>query len=438
MFGFTSRPLSPTNLNQSSANPSNKTQKHLLKLTKKPMKAFSLIEVSIALLIIGLTSISGLYLFKSFHKRYCIQITKKRQEMVLLALGSFATHYGYLPYPCNPRESHIGKSVPFDTLTEENWSTVQYIGIIPWRTLNLPKEVIYDGYGNLMTYCMHPLLGRIKTHSFVPNLDYYEYETGASLKVNFCKMRYSLLQMGLNHSALNNSSFNHSASDHSSAAQSSTPEQTPINSHRHASTANESNTNESISTERFTPPNQHIHNHTPGSSRTNHMTEPMNKAHDAMLDIIQYHQDLFFLMFGANSYNLRIFNEQNTSCFPVYYKDHRPGVHYSHKVCDCLAVILISHGTTGGHYDKNGNRTIIKTDSNAANSQSFTSKAAQDNACHAKPFNIHQSNPRESQIAIYLNSANPQFDHIISYSTRFNLQIYGGPRCRSYIESKTI
>lgn len=121
-----------------------KNLKKALKENTFPQKlaAYSLVEVAIALIIIGIISGSGLLLLstKNIHQKNTI--TQKRQEQISKALAGYALRYDRLPYAANPsaRSDSFGKEARLN------------VGIVPFKELWLPEEMARDGYGRFLTY----------------------------------------------------------------------------------------------------------------------------------------------------------------------------------------------------------------------------------------------------------------------------------------------
>lgn len=105
-------------------------------------KAFSLIEVSIALLILGITCSGGLQLFNGLYVKHKMQVTGHKLEQIKQALNQYAKRYGYLPSPSARFE--WGSS---DVLVD--------VGFVPYKTLKLPSSYAVDGYNKPINYALH-------------------------------------------------------------------------------------------------------------------------------------------------------------------------------------------------------------------------------------------------------------------------------------------
>lgn len=109
----------------------------------KESQGFSLIEMAIVLAIMGVIaglSLPALTYFQGFEKD---KTTKRRQDMVLHALGSYAANQGRLPYAA----SHQGEEV-----------ANHLNGSVPYRTLGLSFEDTMDGWGHPMKYIVESSL----------------------------------------------------------------------------------------------------------------------------------------------------------------------------------------------------------------------------------------------------------------------------------------
>ncbi len=123
----------------------------------KKLSAYSMIEVSISLVIIAIFGIATLFMQRYYHKKQMDHLTKTRQIYVMKALGQYAGTHSCLPYPCNPKEYHLGQQQS-SVMTSQQY-TIQSSGYIPWKVLGIPKEYSMDAYNQPFIYVMNPLLG---------------------------------------------------------------------------------------------------------------------------------------------------------------------------------------------------------------------------------------------------------------------------------------
>ena len=108
----------------------------------RQFSGFSLMEMAIVLIVIGL--ISGLT-FPALKMRLDVQksrLTEHHQEQILYALASFATKNKSLPYACDPS----------NFMGTEDKSGKRRRGILPFSDLGLPESVAKDGYKRWFTY----------------------------------------------------------------------------------------------------------------------------------------------------------------------------------------------------------------------------------------------------------------------------------------------
>lgn len=102
---------------------------------------FSLIEMAIVLAIMGVVaglSLPALTYYQGFEKD---KTTKRRQEIVMHALGAFAASQGRLPYAATDKGKEIA----------DRW-----IGHVPYRALGLSFQESLDGWGHPMRYVVEP------------------------------------------------------------------------------------------------------------------------------------------------------------------------------------------------------------------------------------------------------------------------------------------
>lgn len=105
---------------------------------------FSLIELSIVLVIMGTLAGLGLPLLTTGMMHHKVQTTHNHQNQVTIALAAYVLQHHKLPLPADP-------AAPDKQI--KNLSAGRSIeGIIPYRVLGLREEVAKDGFKNWMTY----------------------------------------------------------------------------------------------------------------------------------------------------------------------------------------------------------------------------------------------------------------------------------------------
>jgi len=105
-------------------------------------KGFTLIEISIVLIILGIITNFSLSFFKTFHESRLLHETQTKQHMLLRVLAHYKKKNGYLPCPATPElQGNSNPSCPGITT-----------GIIPYQTLGLSKKDVFDAYHHYFTY----------------------------------------------------------------------------------------------------------------------------------------------------------------------------------------------------------------------------------------------------------------------------------------------
>jgi prepilin-type N-terminal cleavage/methylation domain-containing protein len=123
---------------------------------------FSLVEMAVVLCIMGVIASSALMLSNAKQEQNNADVTKTRIELIVNALKRQGELGGYLtcPAPLSVLESAATFGVASDCnaavvagVTEVGVSpNAVRIGAVPVRSLNLPTNVAYDGWGNRFTY----------------------------------------------------------------------------------------------------------------------------------------------------------------------------------------------------------------------------------------------------------------------------------------------
>lgn len=121
-------------------------------LLKFKLQAFSLLEISIVLLIMGvILSFSLPYLTNhlAFERQ---KQTLQNFEEITHALAHFVLQNGRLPYPALAPTGTAQSGVEDRTMRDFQR------GIVPYKTLGLSPSVAKDGYGHWISYMPHPSL----------------------------------------------------------------------------------------------------------------------------------------------------------------------------------------------------------------------------------------------------------------------------------------
>lgn len=116
---------------------------------------FSLIEMAIAITIIGLLAGSYLQYYSTMEKKAHFETTKKRLDDINKALVNYIVKNGALPAPekPSPRQNIIAYDIDPSHKAMDHSNEV-WIGVVPTGSLLLAKEQGLDGWGNKFTYAV--------------------------------------------------------------------------------------------------------------------------------------------------------------------------------------------------------------------------------------------------------------------------------------------
>ena len=106
---------------------------------------FILLEVVIALFIMGLTVQGGLMFMTHMNQHKKRMETETKQAMVLRTLAAHALIQGRLPWAADPK-------APPTTFGYEDKAHSRQQGIVPFKTLGIAEHYAKDGYGHYFTY----------------------------------------------------------------------------------------------------------------------------------------------------------------------------------------------------------------------------------------------------------------------------------------------
>jgi type II secretory pathway pseudopilin PulG len=118
----------------------------------RKVKAFSLLELGLVLLIMG---VIGSQLVPMIKKTLILkkhEITKRNQEIIFQSVADYAKRQSRLPFASRP------------TLKGAEQANLT-IGIVPYQTLGLEERSAKDGFGHYMTYAMNSTLGKTNSIS---------------------------------------------------------------------------------------------------------------------------------------------------------------------------------------------------------------------------------------------------------------------------------
>lgn len=116
-------------------------------INRKPIQGFTLAEMAIVVLIIGIVMTMGLKMLTANLENSAYSETTNKQERIKIALISYLRSNGSLPCP----DTTVGIAVGTET-TPCTTTALQGYGIIPWQTLGLPRDAVQDGWGNFFSY----------------------------------------------------------------------------------------------------------------------------------------------------------------------------------------------------------------------------------------------------------------------------------------------
>lgn len=153
----------------------------------KSEKGFSLIEMAISLMVIGVLMVPAIHGYSLYLAEQQKEQTNFSLDAAASALSNFKTAYGRYPCPARgnavrgdadygrewreevtpatvPPTYNCSLSASIDVVTSNspvlagglppNTDADVFIGVLPFRQLNLPHEVVHDGYNNRLTYAV--------------------------------------------------------------------------------------------------------------------------------------------------------------------------------------------------------------------------------------------------------------------------------------------
>jgi len=116
---------------------------------------FSLLEMAIVLMILGILGGVGIPLLKARLRSTGLTKTRENQEYALDAIAAFVTHHRRFPCPADPKA--IGDAYGVEP-KERKCQGVKAEGILPFRTLGISERFAKDGFKHFMTYVVDPNL----------------------------------------------------------------------------------------------------------------------------------------------------------------------------------------------------------------------------------------------------------------------------------------
>lgn len=127
--------------------------RNVLQILKSTSAGFSLLEVSVALIVVGIMASIGLPMLSSQIQSSKFSKTHANQEYVMTSLASYLQRNKCLPGAADPkaRGENYGKAMP-----PVYGRAAHSIGIVPFQTLGIAERYAKDGFGNYMTYAVKP------------------------------------------------------------------------------------------------------------------------------------------------------------------------------------------------------------------------------------------------------------------------------------------
>lgn len=118
---------------------------------KSRHSGFTLAEIAVVLAIIGIAMTMGLKMLTATLENSAYSETRAKQERIKLALVSFMRSNGRLPCPDTALPA-TGTEVVAPVGASCNLTAAAGYGVVPWLTLQIPRDSVLDGWGNLFSY----------------------------------------------------------------------------------------------------------------------------------------------------------------------------------------------------------------------------------------------------------------------------------------------
>lgn len=133
---------------------------------------FSLVELAIALAVIGLLLGATLTVYQGYIRTKAENDTETRKELIRVAMARFVGTNGRLPCPANPALSitnvnsgveNCGSAATTTGARTAGGSNNVLVGSLPYATLNMSIIDGYDGWDSSFTYAVSELLTDVDT-----------------------------------------------------------------------------------------------------------------------------------------------------------------------------------------------------------------------------------------------------------------------------------
>lgn len=156
------------------------------KHNKKSAAGFTLIEIAISLILLGLIIIPALSIYQNFVEESDFEETQQSASVIINELSSFNATYGRLPCPASITDVRGDATYGFELANCQaaapalntcsngicayaslNPGRIVLVGAVPFKDLNIFEEQTYDHYGSKLTYAV--TLNQTDTATYATN-----------------------------------------------------------------------------------------------------------------------------------------------------------------------------------------------------------------------------------------------------------------------------
>jgi prepilin-type N-terminal cleavage/methylation domain-containing protein len=124
----------------------------MLKTRKDYFSGFSLIEISIALVILGIISSISITQLNMFNRAFAIQKTHSNIDFVVKSIAAYCIANDLeLPFP-----SHMTTNIGI-----QNEGMKESFGLVPFKSLGIMEKFAKNGRGQWLLYKMNPYFGKL-------------------------------------------------------------------------------------------------------------------------------------------------------------------------------------------------------------------------------------------------------------------------------------